>query len=979
MKILKEKKSSLKKKSNAEILKENEDKFSDDDCEKVYDTGKMNKKLDSYKVNLNIGDKNDSDTDPSNLDVRIDIQEKEKPKPKAVNQFSLEEASDEENKGGIFDSDKENHQEESKSGKSDSDQSIESSENKDKVEDFIIPELKTIEDAVDYFEQLRRDFKQKENDNILNVMSDQNDLWKDHEFFSEDVEYFYRDGEKPKKLEELNIEWSRIDNATDQGAEQQKLEFFYPDSSNNTQFKFKIKRGIMNDKFFIGAVMMLFKAKEEFFTNLVIDYENVNENIKYGFCGFQFFINGEWRPVVIDTYIPWHQGDEMTLSGTSASKTSWWLTLLEKAYSKVFKSYDVLNDVSIKNILVDLTGGISKKVSFSFSEMNDTEKKHMFEEMKRCVSQNYLMGCMKFTEILEDDLDDTHSDKDEEEDIVENSMYVVLDIQEADGYRLVYLNSSWDKGKWSKAFSPEDETWETNKGLKEKLGYDSITDGTFWMTFEDWLQHFDTLYYCRIFPQNWSQFCIPGLWNGNTSGGAPYSITKDYENKKDDVSSKKEISKKGSIFPIGQSHSKEFSASLKQDTFGFGAKQKTLQSLQDSSPAKSIMKSPNKRDKSNTNQQFNLLNLTNKMKEPNTSAISKSKVELKHREIIKRVILPDSDDRWFLNPQYKLEIKPLSKVIISLLQEDHKLEGASEYKKCNFIILLSSGRYSRVWDIKEENVIKKAIEYSDESIEPNREILVNLDYFEILRKLAIKRKKKVITKHENVYINIIPYLEYTKKFEIEKSGQGRTFKPLFEESKYWLRIFSSDDIMVFQLPKPFEKSIDYKWDDKSYGGSRFTPESRHGKLIENPYWPLNPQFLMKFDSNVSMKIVIRKTNGYIPNEESKIGMILTKPNLQDLSSVNIKNLKATGNYKKNDQILRVLESTNKILESKKIDYESINRKLTINNSEWVVESEYSSKFVSSLFANFNRIDSPVLIIPTLENHKDVYDFKLSGK
>ena len=29
------------------------------------------------------------------------------------------------------------------------------------------------------------------------------------------------------------------------------------------------------------------------------------------------------------------------------------------------------------------------------------------------------------------------------------------------------------------------------------------------------------MYSCRIFPQNWSQFCIPGQWEGVSSGGAP--------------------------------------------------------------------------------------------------------------------------------------------------------------------------------------------------------------------------------------------------------------------------------------------------------------------------------------------------------------------------------------------------------------------------------------------------------------------------
>jgi len=80
----------------------------------------------------------------------------------------------------------------------------------------------------------------------------------------------------------------------------------------------------------------------------------------------------------------------------------------------------------------------------------------------------------------------------------------------------------WGRGKWTKAFCPDDEAWETNKQLKHKLGYDVNQDFSFWMTFEDWLTNFNTLYYCRIFPSNWSQFCIPGEWKGLYSGGGNY-------------------------------------------------------------------------------------------------------------------------------------------------------------------------------------------------------------------------------------------------------------------------------------------------------------------------------------------------------------------------------------------------------------------------------------------------------------------------
>ncbi len=182
---------------------------------------------------------------------------------------------------------------------------------------------------------------------------------------------------------------------------------------------------------------MLFKKKEQFFLNLVVDYENINENIEAGFCGFMFFINGEWKVVTIDTTLPWHQQEDMTVSSAhNTQKLCFWLSLFEKAYAKVFKSYDTLNNLSIKNTLVDFTGGVSKKIIIK-DKMDDQEKKNMFEEMKRWISQGYLMGCMKYVE-KQDDLDASTSQDGDEEEVLTNSMYVILDIQEVSRRSLMF-------------------------------------------------------------------------------------------------------------------------------------------------------------------------------------------------------------------------------------------------------------------------------------------------------------------------------------------------------------------------------------------------------------------------------------------------------------------------------------------------------------------------------------------------------------
>ena len=66
--------------------------------------------------------------------------------------------------------------------------------------------------------------------------------------------------------------------------------------------------------------------------------------------------------------------------------------------------------------------------------------------------------------------------------------------------------------------------------------------------------------------------------------------------------------------------------------------------------------------------------------------VVKEKAVIKPKDNIKRIIIKDSEDRWFLNPQYKIEIKPGTRLIITLMQEDELLVN-KPYHKCNFVII----------------------------------------------------------------------------------------------------------------------------------------------------------------------------------------------------------------------------------------------------------------------------------------------------
>ena len=210
-----------------------------------------------------------------------------------------------------------------------------------------------------------------------------------------------------------------------------------------------------------------------------------------------------------------------------------------------------------------------------------------------------------------------------------------------------------------------------------------------------------------------------------------------------------------------------------------------------------------------------------------------------------------------------------------------------------------------------------------------------------------------------------------------------------------MRIFANDEtIKVYEVPRPYETTLIDNWTADNSGGARAKEEDletglkvyKPGKdkekqykfsVNENPLWPLNPQYLIEFDSSVSMKVILKKTEGLSIFEKSKIGMIITKPEQPDTLNYEKKKKLGGAHANKQDIIKRILDSTRKLLDSKPISKDEINRKLSLNPIEWAVETEYSSEYVASTFINFNKIDNPVIIVPTMERAEDLFNYNLT--
>lgn len=88
---------------------------------------------------------------------------------------------------------------------------------------------------------------------------------------------------------------------------------------------------------------------------------------------------------------------------------------------------------------------------------------------------------------------------------------------------MIRIRNPWGQGEWTGKFCDDDEAWDDNKGLKERLNYTFKNDGNWWMEFKDFVANYNKVYLCKIFPSTWSQYSINGEWlQSNNTAGGPY-------------------------------------------------------------------------------------------------------------------------------------------------------------------------------------------------------------------------------------------------------------------------------------------------------------------------------------------------------------------------------------------------------------------------------------------------------------------------
>ena len=79
------------------------------------------------------------------------------------------------------------------------------------------------------------------------------------------------------------------------------------------------------------------------------------------------------------------------------------------------------------------------------------------------------------------------------------------------------VRNPWGQGEWTGAWSDNAAEWTPE--ILTELNYKFADDGTFWISYEDWLEQYNRFYVLRIFPANrWKWGFVESAWTKENSG-----------------------------------------------------------------------------------------------------------------------------------------------------------------------------------------------------------------------------------------------------------------------------------------------------------------------------------------------------------------------------------------------------------------------------------------------------------------------------
>ena len=263
-----------------------------------------------------------------------------------------------------------------------------------------------------------------------------------------------------------------------------------------------INQGSLGNCWFLAAIASV--AENPALIKRLFITQEYNEQ---GLYQLRICKNGEWVKVTVDDYIPcFNNGGPMFCR---AQGDELWVLLLEKAYAKLHGNYVQLRSGFVSHGMADLTGCPIRDYRFPDERRDygaiEEYAEDLWQKLTYADTRGWIMcagtpGVDKFTE---------SGGPDEDSGIVPGHAYSVIGCKEHDGTRLMKVRNPWGQFEWGGAWSDDSEEWTEEMIEAFEPNFDT-KDGTFWISFEDFLKNYTSITICKV--ENWNEVRLKGIF-----------------------------------------------------------------------------------------------------------------------------------------------------------------------------------------------------------------------------------------------------------------------------------------------------------------------------------------------------------------------------------------------------------------------------------------------------------------------------------
>lgn len=253
------------------------------------------------------------------------------------------------------------------------------------------------------------------------------------------------------------------------------------------------KQGLLGDCWLLCACTNLLQNKHLLNKVIPPDQPLWEDSGYKGFFHFCFWQNGHWKNVVIDDLLPCI--DFKLCFSRCLSPTAFWVALLEKAYAKLYGSYERLWAGQVSEAFVDLTGGLAERWSLGNFGSDDEKIKHDTGLVRRRTSGSSLVKAVKDNCVLSCS---THS-RPTGEGTTEPGQYHALNVLEwlevstVFGHKvhLLRIRNPWGRCCWDGSWVKGGQGWSSLDPLCAMDLQARISQGEFWLDEEEFVSVFD--------------------------------------------------------------------------------------------------------------------------------------------------------------------------------------------------------------------------------------------------------------------------------------------------------------------------------------------------------------------------------------------------------------------------------------------------------------------------------------------------------